>query len=102
PLGSTAGMPLNAPVIGMTTTPTGKGYWLLGADGGVFTFGDAKFAGSTGAMHLNAPIIAIAAPATGQGYWLLGADGGVFTFGDAEHFGDAPAGARPVSFAVMP
>ena len=34
----------------------GKGYWLLGLDGGIFTFGDAKFYGSTGAMRLNQPI----------------------------------------------
>ena len=91
PLGSTAGMHLNAPVIGMMTTPTGKGYWLLARDGGIFTFGDAKFAGSTGAMHLNAPIIAMAATSTGHGYWLLASDGGVFTFGDAKFFGSTGA-----------
>jgi hypothetical protein len=89
--GSTAGMHLNAPVIGMQATPTGKGYWLLARDGGVFTFGDAKFAGSTGAMHLNAPIIAMAATSTGKGYWLLASDGGVFTFGDAKFFGSTGA-----------
>ena len=84
-------MHLNAPIIGMTTTPTGKGYWLLARDGGVFTFGDAQFYGSTGAMHLNAPIIAMAATATGKGYWLLARDGGVFTFGDAHFFGSTGA-----------
>ena len=33
----------------------GGGYWLVASDGGVFTFGDARFYGSTGGMHLNAP-----------------------------------------------
>jgi hypothetical protein len=33
-------------VVGITGTPTGKGYWLVGADGGVFTFGDAAYLGS--------------------------------------------------------
>ena len=42
----------------MSATPSGKGYWLLGRDGGVFSFGDARFYGSTGGMHLNKPIIA--------------------------------------------
>jgi hypothetical protein len=32
--------------VGMAATPTGKGYWLVAADGGIFTFGDAVFAGS--------------------------------------------------------
>ena len=40
--------PLNAPIVGMATTPDGGGYWLVASDGGVFTFGDAGFYGSTG------------------------------------------------------
>ena len=35
----------NAPIVGIAATPTGKGYWLVGADGGVFAFGDATFFG---------------------------------------------------------
>ena len=27
---------------------TSQGYWLVGSDGGIFTFGTAKFYGSTG------------------------------------------------------
>lgn len=34
---------LNAPIVGMAATPTGKGFWLCAADGGVFAFGDAPF-----------------------------------------------------------
>ena len=29
----------------------GNGYWLVAADGGIFSFGDAKFFGSTGGMR---------------------------------------------------
>jgi peptidoglycan recognition protein len=36
----------NAPVTGIAATPTGKGYWLVAADGGVFAFGDAGFYGN--------------------------------------------------------
>ena len=39
---------LNKPVVGMAATPTGKGYWFVAADGGIFTFGDAQFFGSIG------------------------------------------------------
>jgi hypothetical protein len=43
----------------MMATPTGKGYWLVASDGGIFAFGDAVFLGSTGAMKLNKPIVTI-------------------------------------------
>ena len=37
----------------------GNGYWLIAADGGVFSFGDAKFHGSTGGLKLVAPMVAM-------------------------------------------
>ena len=37
---------VNAPIVGMAATPTGKGYWLVAADGGIFAFGDAGFFGN--------------------------------------------------------
>jgi hypothetical protein len=85
--GSMAGQHLNAPIVGMATTPDGGGYWLVGADGGIFSFGDAAFYGSTGALHLNAPIVGIASTPDGRGYFLVAADGGVFAFGDAQFAG---------------
>lgn len=36
---------VNAPICGIAATPTGKGYWLVSMDGGVFAFGDATFLG---------------------------------------------------------
>ena len=41
-------MRLNQPVVGMAATPDGGGYWLVAADGGIFSYGDAQFFGSTG------------------------------------------------------
>jgi hypothetical protein len=64
----------------MAPTTSGHGYYLLAADGGVFTFGDAKFRGSTGSMRLNAPVISMATSPSGTGYWLIAKDGGVFSF----------------------
>jgi len=71
----------------MAPTPTGLGYWLVGRDGGIFSFGDARFFGSLGGVRLAEPIVAMAATSNGRGYWLVGADGGVFSFGDAHFYG---------------
>ncbi|HYH50772.1 MAG TPA: hypothetical protein VEG38_14600 [Acidimicrobiia bacterium] len=86
-LGSTGGMALNRPIVGLAPASAGKGYWLVAADGGIFSFGDAKFFGSTGGIRLNQPIVGMAATPTGKGYWLVAADGGIFSFGDARFFG---------------
>ena len=96
---------LNAPVVSMAATPDGGGYWMLGSDGGVFAFGDARFFGSTGALRLNAPVVALAATHDGGGYWLAARDGGVFTYGDARFFGSAGSlvlQAPVVSMAATP
>jgi N-acetylmuramoyl-L-alanine amidase len=87
PLGSNALGSVNAGVVGMATTLGAEGYWLVGADGGVFCFGDAGFWGSTGSLRLNAPVVGMAATPDGHGYWLVAADGGVFSFGDAGFWG---------------
>jgi hypothetical protein len=44
-------------------TPSGLGYWMAAADGGVFTFGDAEFAGSTGGSTATQPVVTLI-PAT--------------------------------------
>ena len=85
-------MQLKQPVVGMAATSDGKGYWLVASDGGIFTFGDAKFYGSTGALQLNKPIIGMAPTSDGQGYWLVASDGGVFTFGNATFYGSTGGG----------
>ncbi len=85
--GSTGGITLNKPVVGMASTPTANGYWLAASDGGVFAFQDANFFGSAGALTLNKPVVGIAATPDGFGYWLVASDGGVFSYGDAQFFG---------------
>ncbi len=44
--GSTGGIRLNAPVVGMSDDPATGGYWLVASDGGIFTFGGAPFLGA--------------------------------------------------------
>jgi hypothetical protein len=85
--GSTGGITLNKPIVGLADTPDGHGYWLVAADGGIFSFGDAVFYGSTGGITLNKPIVGMAATPDGHGYWLVAADGGIFSFGDAVFYG---------------
>ena len=46
--GDMSGKQLHGPVVGSVATPTGHGYFMVGTDGGVFSFGDAKFHGSMG------------------------------------------------------
>jgi PKD repeat protein len=43
--GSTGGMRLNKPIVGMAVTPDRLGYWLVASDGGIFAYGDAHYYG---------------------------------------------------------
>jgi len=85
--GTPGGAVLDAPAVGLASTPDGQGYWLVAADGGVFAFGTAGFHGSMGGQHLAAPIVGIASTPDGHGYWLVASDGGLFAFGDAAFYG---------------
>ncbi|MCU1458527.1 MAG: Esterase, partial [Actinomycetia bacterium] len=95
--------PFAKPLVAPASTPTGNGYWLFAADGGVFTHGDARFLGSAVGAHLAAPIVAAASTAQGDGYWLFARDGGVFTFGNAGFAGTEGATAlrSPVVAGAM-
>ena len=83
-------------IVGIANTADGKGYWLVGNDGGVFSYGDAHFYGSLPSRGITpaAAIVGIAATHDHKGYWLVGADGGVFGFGDAHFYGSAAIQAR--------
>jgi hypothetical protein len=82
---------LNRPIVQMAATPSGLGYWLVAADGGIFSYGDATFYGSTGGLTLNRPIVGMAATPDGKGYWLVASDGGIFSYGDATFYGSTGA-----------
>jgi hypothetical protein len=69
--GTAAGVAAKAPagfkpIVGLAATRTGKGFWTVGSDGGVFAFGDAPDA----AAKVPHPAVAIAAhPDPKGGYW---------------------------------
>ena len=91
--------PLTAPVVGIASTPSGSGYWLADAAGGVSAHGGAVFYGSMTGVALNSPVTHIVATSDGQGYWLVAGDGGIFAFGDARFFGSM--GGRPLNAPVV-
>jgi lysophospholipase L1-like esterase len=74
------------------------GYWLVAADGGVFSY-NAPFFGSQGGKPLNKPIVGMAATADGAGYWFVAADGGIFTYGDAHFYGST--GGKPLNSPIV-
>jgi uncharacterized membrane protein YgdD (TMEM256/DUF423 family) len=95
----------NAPSVAIASAPTGSGYWVAAADGGVFTVGSAGFHGSLGNVHLNQPIVGMAPTPDGGGYWLVASDGGVFAFGNAAFHGSLGAvhlNAPVVAMAATP
>jgi hypothetical protein len=77
--GAMTGTHLNQPIVGMAVDRNTGGYWLIAADGGVFSF-NAPYLGSMGGIHLNKPVVGITATLNGTGYWLVASDGGVFSF----------------------
>ncbi len=83
-----------------TTQPSGTGsgapvppstYWLAGADGSVYSFGEAPFAGSEAGHSLAKPVVGMAGVPGQKGYWLVASDGGIFAFGTARFFGSTGA-----------
>ncbi len=88
---------LSSLVSGAAATADGTGYWEVGTDGGVFTFGNAGYYGSLPGLGVSpdAPVVGMARTSDSKGYWLVGADGGVFAFGDAGYFGSARALGLP-------
>ena len=92
------GDPNTTPTTTPTTTPpvvmpSGRnGYWMLGSDGKVYAFGQAK---NLGAPTLPAGITAadLEATPTGDGYWIVDSVGNVYAYGDAAFQGGIPAGS---------
>jgi hypothetical protein len=85
--GSTGGMKLNQPIVGMGARPQGDGYWLVASDGGIFSFGNAPFAGSLPGAGASGPVAGMHATATGGGYLIATSNGRIYPFGDAPTWG---------------
>jgi cysteine-rich secretory family protein len=66
------------------------GYYVLGSDGGIFSYGSAPFRGSLPGQGIHAQAVLMSLTPDQAGYYILGSDGGVFTFGDAHFYGSVP------------
>ena len=90
------GFKLNAPVMGLVPDMDGRGYWLVGSDGGIFAF-EAAFRGSMAAVSLNRPVVGMVR--FGDGYLMVGSDGGIFNFSNQTFFGSL--GATPPANPIV-
>jgi hypothetical protein len=102
---------LPSPVIGMTSTADGGGYFVALRDGKVYAFGDALWRGDvlgptwTGpTVPPGAPIVGFAAVANGEGYYLLDGEGHLYAFGAGAPYLGSPASVTgmPVSIVTNP
>ena len=94
--GADAGPPKPAaPTVAIAASPDGKGYWLLGRDGGVFSFG-VPFHGSVAERQPYEGAVSLEATPSGAGYYVAGADGSVFSFGDGDRRRERGPGGGPV------
>ena len=101
PAGSGLPNSLNAPIVGMVPSNDDGGYFMVASDGGVFAFGDARFAGSCPGMGgCSGAAVAVMPDASGNGYWLITQTGNVYTFGDAAYYGAPGNTGSPVTSAV--
>jgi hypothetical protein len=101
PAGSSSQKRLNAPIVGMVPSADGDGYFMVGSDGGVFAFGDAKFEGSCpGIGGCTGAAVAVMPDVSGNGYWLVTTTGHVYAFGDAVNYGAPGEQTSPVTAAV--
>jgi myo-inositol-hexaphosphate 3-phosphohydrolase len=84
---------LVAPGTTPTTAPTEvpvprrSGYWMVGSDGKVYAFGEAKTYGDA-SLPAGAQAVDLEPTPSGNGYWILDDLGHVFAKGDARHHGD--------------
>jgi hypothetical protein len=86
-----------APTVAIAASPDGKGYWLLGRDGGVFSFG-VPFHGSVAERQPYEGAVSLEATHSGAGYYVAGGDGAVFAFGDGDRRRErGPGGPGPVA-----
>ncbi|HVE45204.1 MAG TPA: S8 family serine peptidase [Acidimicrobiales bacterium] len=66
------------------------GYWMVGAAGAVYAFGEAAHIGNA-PVPPGQTVTNVAVTPSGNGYWLVTAAGAVYAFGDAAYLGGSPS-----------
>jgi hypothetical protein len=89
--------------------PPRSGYWMVGADGNVYAFGDAQYLGSAGGRLVpNETAVDIEPTPDFNGYWILANSGRVFAYGSATKQSGGPTsfplpnGERFTSISARP
>jgi myo-inositol-hexaphosphate 3-phosphohydrolase len=89
-------------------TKTPSGYWMLGAGGRVYAFGDARAFGDVSSrLPAGTEAVDLEPTRTGDGYWIVDRRGTVSAFGAARHLGNVSAatlrpGEEAVSLSATP
>jgi hypothetical protein len=78
-----------APPVNVVAANARSGYWMVSADGRVYSFGDALHHGEPRTQLGNATAADLEPTNSGNGYWVLDDTGRVFPYGDARWFGNA-------------
>ncbi len=94
--------PPASPIVSGTMTSNGGGYWLLGSDGGVFTFGNASFYGSLSGTKLSGTPIGIIASTDNNGYIIATSTGSIYVFGDAVSYGEITSAIPSTIVSIIP
>jgi VCBS repeat-containing protein len=79
------GGPTPDPARPVLSVKPSQGYWLLAADGGIFSYGAATYYGPN--RNLGRDIAAMARTPDGAGFWTVDDDGDVFHYGNAAYYG---------------
>jgi hypothetical protein len=90
PPGGGGTTPTTAPG-GASSASTRSGYWMVGAGGTVYSFGDARWLGNA-TVPAGVAAVDLEPTPSRAGYWVVDGRGAVSSFGDAGHFGNVGAG----------
>jgi myo-inositol-hexaphosphate 3-phosphohydrolase len=88
PVATTTTAPVTTPTTAPAVqVPNRSGYWMVGSDGRVYNFGDAKAFGDA-TLAPGAQAVDLEPSPSGNGYWIVDDFGHVFAKGDAKAYGD--------------
>jgi hypothetical protein len=79
---------------GVTASTPRSGYWMVGAGGTVYAFGDARWLGNA-AVPAGVDAVDLEPTPSGDGYWVVDGRGTVSAFGDAPRLGSLAGGLAP-------
>ena len=85
----------------LVPTANGRGYWLVGCDGSVYDFGNArKLAVDRATIAAHRGVVAAVPTPTGNGLWMVTSDGTIVPVGDAPSLTFTTAPSTPITAAA--